>query len=387
MSFFYLIDVEASIMGIAYGDIGLVVVFMWSLYWIIIYTRMKDKPKFNSMFWFLSSFLLVVTSAFQGTRLYDQSLWFGIRAQRMILIYSLLYFSTIIYCYKNKISADELRKILYNSACIQLVLFLTQFLLVNNVHFLHAEIAYQQRGLRIYYLPVMLDLLFIFALDDFVRFKNKKKFISMVVVICVLLDTMVAQKFRMTSVGLLIIAFIFFLLIRTETTHKLFYLIVGAVFFGIIFNTAFIQGVIEAIFGGQDKNLILREQGRAHYLISFIQHPIFAGGYPHPSSMKAVHAAGIDRGILLVDNGLFGLLFIYGGIGALWFITFWIKQLLYGWKYRKSTNQLALFLFPLFFLVTGLNEAHWYWNFGFATLALFNALQDLSHNEIKLISQ
>ena len=135
MSFFYLIDVEASIMGIAYGDIGLVVVFMWSLYWIIIYTRMRDKPKFNSTFWFLSSFLLVVTSAFQGTRLYDQSLWFGIRAQRMILIYSLLYFSTIIYCYKNKISADELRKILYNSACIQLVLFLTQFLFVNNVHF------------------------------------------------------------------------------------------------------------------------------------------------------------------------------------------------------------------------------------------------------------
>lgn len=382
-SFFYIIDEDAAFFGISYGDIALVILLIWSLYWIWAGFRTTSKPKFYSLPWFISCWLLVLTSAYQGAKLYGQSFVVGIRAQRAILIYSLLYFSVRIYCRKKKINSNVFRSILYKTSVVQLVLYTTQYFLAGRMHFLHVTIAYQARGLRIYYLPVMLDLLFILALDNLVKQKGNKKITAIVIAGLVLFETMVVQKFRMTSLGLMIIALIFFLLIRGQGNRKTVYILTGAIALGILLNTDFVQGIIDAISGGKDINVNIRAQGRIYYLSYLFRYPLLAGGYPHSSSAAAVQASGRLQHMQLVDNGLFGLLFMYGGLGALWFISFWAKQVKYGWELRRKTNELVFLLFPVFFLVTGLSEAHWYWNFGFAALAFFNVYQDMTVQEVR----
>ena len=91
---------------------------------------------------------------------------------------------------------------------------------------------------------------------------------------------------------------------------------------GVIVSDVF-QSTINTILSNED-TLAIRSIGREWYLNSLIKHPILGCGYPHEDCRAACEAAGFTRGIYIVDNGVFGFAYIYGLIGVLWIVGFWI---------------------------------------------------------------
>ena len=76
-------------------------------------------------------------------------------------------------------------------------------------------------------------------------------------------------------------------------------------------------------------------------------------------------------------------MFLYGGIGLVWAISLWGKMFSNALKIREETRQLKYILFPLFFVVTCINELHWFYDYGFAIMVIFLCMEESELDDIK----
>ena len=102
-----------------------------------------------------------------------------------------------------------------------------------------------------------------------------------------------------------------------------------------------------------------------------MKHPILGGGYPSNFYQPARYAAGIDQLIYLYDNGIFGFMYIYGIIGLIWLVSLWAKILKDGSYIQKQYSEMLFLLYPFFFIITCMNELHWYWEYGMVVFSLY----------------
>lgn len=383
MSYLYLIDDSISIAGISFEDIALILSFIWGIWWLF-KLRFKPKSHYTYRLWVIGLFVLIVLSSIQSMRLNGQSVALGLRPQRRLMFWGFLYFplTRVVEC--GKLGKEGIISIVKGLGLLSLVLFIGQYFLYGRIDFLHVNNVVQlTRGLRYYFMPTLLDLLFMIELDEFVKQKGSRKIPPAVIIGMILFEVAVVQKFRMTSLGLLICLAVFIFIEKSNSRNKIPYIFIGLIAIVFLINTDFFQNILNAVFSGNDATLSTRERGRLLYFSVLQQHPILGGGYPHGSNMNAVSMAGSNVGIYLVDNGLVGFLYIYGLVGAVWFVSLWIKLLKDGWRALNARQGAMHFLFPLYFIVTGLTEAHWYWEFGFLVFIVYLCIEESEKKEIK----
>ncbi|WP_373483686.1 O-antigen ligase family protein [Acetobacterium sp.] len=374
MSYLYLIDIKTGILGVTYENISYLICLVWCSYWIW-KTSWKKKGKFEYTPWVLGGIGLVLVCMIQSSILYHQSIVDTLSPQRRILVWSLVYFAISSILKNGYINKSSFVKILENIGIIQLLLCFIQYFLSQNVELLHVyTINSTARGLRYYYMPILFVFLMFVKLDSFTTDKGIRKIKDLVIIAAILLEIVVVQKYRMTSIGLLICLIIFVLLMINRQQYKIGYVILGCIVVGFLISTDYYQNILNAIFSGGDAYLATRTSGRTFYLASIASHPILGCGYPSASNVLSLNASGNNEGILLNDNGLIGFVYLYGSFGLVWFITLWIKLLRNGWSIFKKYNLMVYFLFPLFFIITSLTEAHWYWEHGYFFLMIFLAL-------------
>lgn len=376
MSYLYLLDIKHGMFGITYENIGYLISLTWCCFWLGIMSG-KRVTKYEFAPWVIGSILLIILSVVQSKILYGQGFVDTLSPQKRIIVWTAIYFTVSKQIKCGYLHRDGLLSIIEKIGILQLVLIFAQFFLSSQIQVLHVETLYNSdRGLRYYYVPVLFDFLLFYKLDRFVRDKGVRKLKDLTIVVAVLLEVMIVQKYRMTSTGLLICIALFIILMRSKKQYKIAYVILGCVALVFLINTNFFQGVLNAIFSGNDAYLATRTKGRIWYFAAIMEHPIFGSGYPNDNNYLSLTASGYNEGILLNDNGVIGFVYLYGVVGVLWLISLWAKLLRKGWKIYKTRNDLVYLLFPLFFTITGITEAHWYWDFGFFFFMIYLAIVD-----------
>lgn len=376
--YFYLIDrIEVKLSGIEAKDIALGLAVLWgAFYWI----RMikLPNPRFRFRFWMLLFLAMVLLSSLQSYWLYGQSIFRGIAPQRWVFIWALVYFPLRKCIYHNKIELKDIMRILVVFGVIQLVLFTLQFFLGDGVLLLHVGRGIRNGRTRYYYNTVLLDLLFMLYLDKIAKNDGRKKIWNVMLLIWILFDVMIIQQFRATTCGLIACLVLFLALTIGRTKHKLLYSFLGSGVIVFLLFTPIVQDALTQILTGAfDSGMKIRSVGREIYLQTLAAHPVLGGGYPSTYYEPAVSAAtGGNPAVYLGDNGVFALMFLYGGIGIVWLVTLWYRLIANGLKIRKIVLEAAFLLYPVFYIVEAINGIEWYWDYGFVIFSVFLCIED-----------
>jgi hypothetical protein len=309
----------------------------------------------------------------------------GIAPQRWVLIWAFLYFPIEKAIYYDKLKFQDIIHVITFIGVLQLVLFIKQYL-NPDVELLQVGTGVRNASIRYYFSPVLLDLMFMICLDNCVRKNGLQRLFYIIYASCIFFEVIVVQQFRLTSCGLIICLGLFVVFVRGKREYKFLYFILGAVALGILFNTSLVQDVLDRVLNNSyDNGTKIRGVGRLLYLETWLKHPVLAGGYPSTFYQPARLAAGMNQYIYLYDNGIFGFIYMYGMVGVIWIVTLWKILLSNGIKIQKRFSELSYLLVPVFFMVTCINEIHWYWEYGFVVFVLFLCLQESKIESIERI--
>ena len=348
---------------------------------LILATKNYKLPKNSFKGWIIFFMILCFLSSLQSHLLFEQSILDGIIVQKELISICILYFPLSKIIHNNLYEKEKLLKLLDTFAIIQLTLFITQYLLSSSVSFLTVHTAKRYGDIRYYFNPILLDFFLIRNLDNFLNKKGSKSK-AIIFMALVLFEVMVVQKYRLTSIALIIVVVFGLIISKTNTIKKFGYLVTGTIFTTFMLNTRIVQDLIsEVTIKNKTFTYSIRSVGRRLYLNMVKKHPLLGGGYPKTET--ALNAAGLNNNIIFSDNGIFGFMYIYGLVGIIWFITLWFKLLKNGYAILKKNNSVLYLLFPLFFVMTSINELHWYWQHGFIIFILFLVLFEKEMNQVK----
>ena len=312
-SYLYLFDTSVKVFGVPAADIPLALACFWGF---ITWISLKEDENLKFRFgWLLSSpIVLALLSAGQASRLFGQSFSAGFLVQRQFFVWGFLYFQ-----------------------------------------------------------PALLDMAFLFCVARLFLEKNGRSIsltVCLLIAFAVLFDIIVVQKYRLTSVGLIVCVVLAVVLAKMGVERRLVVTVAVLVLFAAISTTHMSQDVTSAFFRG-DSTLDIRKIGRELYCSSVANHPLIGCGIAHESSSAVYAAARFYRNIFFVDNDVPALIDIYGLAGLFWMAALWIKMLRMGWILNAGVYSSFYLLVSLFFVITSINEAHWYWMNGFELLMLF----------------
>ena len=119
----------------------------------------------------------------------------------------------------------------------------------------------------------------------------------------------------------------------------------------IMVRTSLFQFIMTAVnqsINSFNNTGLTRQIGRHLYLEALAESPFWGNGYPHENCTAAISAAGMDRGIYLNDNGIFGFAYVYGLVGVVWWIILFMGKLRLSYKYFKAENDICFLLFFLY---------------------------------------
>lgn len=341
-----------------YKDIGLVIVLAWSL-WTMIKFKNKKNPPFRFGMCILFTLVLMLTSSLQSRLLYNQSILLGIRPQRYWITWAMTYFPIRKLMYLDYITFDDLKGLLYKIGILELILYTGQYLLAENIVFLHVHSYSTYSTSRFYFSNILLCLVLFMRLNDIFNKQNVKR--NMFFIAWIILDIIQTGKMRMTFIAVSTAILLGIIMWRRGGNYKILSVFVIAIGVGLVSGSEVVQSILPALNGtGRSDTLEIREIGRNFYLDVIKNHPILGGGYINTQWRPAYIASRQSEGITWVDNGIFGFMYFYGGIGLAWAMVLFGKTLSLGRRVKNNMNEYVYLLTPIYWLVAMVSEAHWY---------------------------
>lgn len=341
-----------------YKDIGLVIILAWSL-WTMIKFRNEKNPPFRFGICILFTLVLMLTSSLQSGLLYNQSILLGIRPQRYWITWAMSYFPLRKLMYLDYITFDDLKGLLYKIGILELILYTGQYLLAEKIVFLHVYSYSTYSTSRFYFSNVLLCLVLFMRLNDIFNKQNVKRNIFFIA--WIILDIIQIGKMRMTFIAVSTAILLGIIMWRRGGNYKILSVFVIAIGVGLVSGSEVVQSILPALNGtGRSDTLEIREIGRNFYLDVIRNHPILGGGYINTQWKPAYIASRQSEGITWVDNGIFGFMYFYGGIGLAWVMVLFGKTLSLGRRVKNNMNEYAYLLTPIYWLIAMVSEAHWY---------------------------
>lgn len=341
-----------------YKDIGLVIILAWSL-WTMIKFKNEKNPPFRFGICILFTLVLMLTSSLQSSLLYNQSILLGIRPQRYWITWAMSYFPLRKLMYLDYITFDDLKGLLYKIGILELILYTGQYLLAEKIVFLHVHSYSTYSTSRFYFSNVLLCLVLFMRLNDIFNKQNVKRNIFFIA--WIILDIIQIGKMRMTFIAVSTAILFGIIMWRRGGNYKILSVFVIAIGVGLVSGSEVVQSILPALNGtGRSDTLEIRKIGRNFYLDVIRNHPILGGGYINTQWEPAYIASRQSEGITWVDNGIFGFMYFYGGIGLAWVMVLFGKTLSLGRRVKNNMNEYAYLLTPIYWLVAMVSEAHWY---------------------------
>ncbi len=386
-SYFYLIDDKLEILKIQPSDFALIFALFWAAFILGSYQKLNLKRmQFAGYMVFFAA--LIFLSSLQSQLLFGQSIKYGLIQQRRLLIWIFVYFAIELALIKGKFNYEQLVSMIRIIGRIELAIYISQYFLYDYIHFLYVSVSSRYNDVRFYFTPTLLDFLFMIEMDFLLNKYNSKreKIKSGITIVLILFEVMIVQKFRLTTMALICCFVLCVLIKRFSKAIKFIYVMIAVLGICILLNTTMFRDIIEQFsLGFTDYGHFgIRADARKLYLEMLAKHPFLGGGYPYIED--ALEASGYYKRMYLVDNGVFGFIYIYGGVGIIWIAALWTKLIKMSRKVFENKNITYFLLFYLFFIVTCINELHWYYDSGIGVFILSLCILDAKYNELYKMS-
>ena len=381
-NFLYVINKDSYILGFSVQDLGLVLVFLIGTLYLIVTRESVVDGKYNFAGFIIFGFVLVLMSSIQSNNLYGQPLLLGIRPQRYVMLWLFCYFPLRKAMLLDHISYKKIENIIYKFGIIELILYIAQFLLGDRLEIIHAGTNNVYSTTRYYVNTIFLCMLLFLALDKV--FKKERVLFNIILIVGVLFELIMVGKMRMTSIAVIATIMIGVILWKKGGSLKVFLIVAGIAGLAMVSQTEVVQSIISTLNGtaiSGINTLGIREIGRVFYLETLNQHPLLGGGYINTQFPAAYAASAVSKGIYWVDNGIFGFAFFFGGLGLFWVLWFIVTFYRRAYVILKNGTYF-FFLLPIYWIISSMNEAHWYFCNLFVVVILICMLEKFMDEKI-----
>lgn len=374
---FYLISTEFKL---GQGILAVVSAFI-----IFKYIKLIGKSRDINNYLFIYLFILLITGAYQVTRLFGGSFFSAFLAERVLWVYILFYIALKKLFLKGVMYNERCIKLLKYAGIIQLVLYYTQWLLSNRIIFLHVLTGERYGALRFYFQPILLILLLCFCVSDF--FNNKEERKNLIWIILIISEILLVQKYRMTTVAIGASLLCGFFLYRGKVDRGIAIFIVVVLASIILINTQIGRDIILSLLDqGTDNSIKGRAAWRIWALGQLKDRPLLGNGFVYTAETFKYGGQYVHKhfswSFTPSDHGIMGFIYEYGLLGAGWFLLFVVSQFkraFYVWKYNRNY---AYIIFLFFIVIDSYSELYWIMNNGLFALVIYMVML---HSEYKSI--
>lgn len=357
-NYMYIIDPTSYIFGVPVLDIGAMLAIMWILGVVLCYGP-REGVRYRFKWVILFTAVLAITSSLQSNILYGQGILLGLRPQRYFLIWAFSYFPLRMLLSQSQITYEKVIKLIYTIGIVELFLYIGQFIFGDYITIVQAKSNNVYESSRYYFNTIFLCLLLFICLNEV--FNKRKIFKNSIIIVAVLFELLFVGKMRMTLLAVVFAIGIGFLLWKKGGSTKVLFFSAGIAAVFMVLNTEVIQSIIPTLRGEYKINtLAIRDIGRAFYIETIKEHPLLGGGYINTQWKPAYDAARVGDLIYWVDNGVFGFAYFYGLLGVGWMLNLLRKIYVCAYKLMVNRNNYIFFVMPIYWIVSCINEAHWY---------------------------
>ena len=352
INFFYIFSNSFKFLGLfEISELDWVIILL--LFMLIFFTHfnfcLKNIPKIFLIIE-IGLFLLMLTSSYQSFHLYNQPLLYGVRAQREMIVLPIL-FLAYYYLYKlKKISKIQIIKTIYAFAIIEMIFGFWQYFLNTN-DFLN---VYSDMRLGRYRYLFNVDFIVLTVImSTFFALKKQNVVFNIVYLLLGIMFIVVVVKWRMVFISLIFsIVSSIFLFSRLSFKTKAYSFIAIFFAFTVLSQTPIVKDIIDVVFNGAINNTSeIRKYGVEFYLGTLMDHPVLGGGFINilwgPSRERSLYNANV----FWVDNGIFGYLFYFGGLGLCFIIILYYLLLKKTHKVLRKKNEPYLFTYFLYTII------------------------------------
>lgn len=362
----YLLDTSAiNIMGkLNYADFWLGLFIIYAGYIFFTYTDTKEgEPLFK--YNIIAVVVICLLASFQAHRLFGQSMSWGIRPQRFFVVIILSYFALRKIFVEELLDIDTMQRVIINFAIIEAVMSIIQQVFYKYIVFMHCMTNYRYGSIRLYLSGSVITLAMFFALE---RLINKIDIGKNVFIICAgVVYLLVVSKGRLTTVATISALVGGFMIMKGVSARKFLYAIILVLCLFGFSRTQMYKNLTDVIRieNGEitGDTMDIRNDGRNYYLSKVSENPILGKGYPNELNRRATTASGYYDKLMLNDNGIFGILYVYGYLGLFVFMLLFIRLAWLGWQIYRHSNVYFTLMYLILIAIQAINVASWYWQY------------------------
>lgn len=266
MSFFGIVKISS--------DVALIVDVLFILYVEIKYHKVNIEGNYNFK-WIIWAILpLAIISSYQSYKLYGQDFMLGFRAQRNFIVIGLLYFPISKLIKLNKITKEDIEKMIYRIAIIDLIINFAFYLSKGNLTFLNKNYDYRYGTMRLRVDCCLVNLLFIITLNNYLKGINKIK--NLIYTIVNLAYAMLVLKTRLLMVSYIAVLIVAFIIWKKDLAIKILTCICLLGLIPILFNTEIFQNTVDTILENDENDI--RKLGKEYYREKLKTEPVLRNG-------------------------------------------------------------------------------------------------------------
>lgn len=359
--FVYLVSESTfKIAGIlSIDDFGLI---LYCLLYLIVFIKYINfnRTKYSFKWIALFPIILAITSSYMGLKVYNQPFMLGFRPQRFFILTYLLYFplKRMIDC--NSDNIGYIKKLIVGFGFLELILYITQYFLINKIVFLNMRISSRFGETRLPFESLLLLILPFVLLNEIFNKKHNKLCYSLLGLNLFYLIFIV--KTRMVVLGVsLTIAFLIFIYKKGIKKIGVVLFILVSIFIGL--NTSIGQNYINALnseYREKDPNTQIRLEAQNFYITETAKTPFLGRGVVNTLYYDAVKISRYNRGYYFNDNGIIGFYYLYGLIGVGWSFLILTQLLIGGYKQYKVNKNYFYIGYTLYVFLTCITMFYWY---------------------------
>lgn len=301
--------------------------------------------------------IMALYSSVQGYLIYNQSLFQGILPQRFMVGGFLLYFVLVEYFIEYGLQ-DRIEKFFLTFSKVELLLYVMQYLVINQIQFLQIPYSIRLGGIRMNAGALGIHFLIFYLINKIFTERRLKKSnlfwlgISFYYVFGISKTRMLIVAYSLAIVGC-------FLIWKNNSKRKvaIFFILVLAMVF--MTQTELFKYLITGI-NNMDSSAQIRTIGRKYYIDKILEHPLFGCGYINMKNKVALSFSGYNDNIFWVDLGVFGLTFFFGIIGLIWMVHWYIKLIYCSYKITQKGNYI-FWMYVIYVITISINGTGFLW--------------------------
>lgn len=292
---------------------------------VTVYVQYPGRVVYRYQWLILFSLVLAAIASYTAVINYHQPFLMGFRALRSWYCTMLLYFPIAKLLKVRRLNVSQLINMINVFAALYVSLGFLQFLLGSRMVFLHIGMGERYGSVRLWMDMTLPVLAYFIALSRILK-TEKSKIANYCIAISMLVFCVFVVKTRMIIVTVVITTLIAILLQR-NTLKKITTSIGFIAIVLLALSSQIGSDILDMAMGRestQGDTASIRQAGQEFYLmhtVDSVPHLLFGNGFPNIDVAGVPEITGRTQGFAINDNGLYGLLYVYGLMFVVWIVV------------------------------------------------------------------